>query len=142
MKINDTTNKWIYEFVVPLGTTTALTAILNSNIEVSLKIAFCASIFILRGDARGANNMNNRRYSNLWACQRLYFIKLFKKIAEKNKSDDENELNFDSINSQTEYLEWATDKGFIENDGIGFLTEFIICLGISMAIVKYALPLL
>jgi hypothetical protein len=123
-----------------IGTVLSLTAILNSTIEISLKIAFCAAIFVLRAEFRQVEHWSNSRDGKNWSYQRIYFIYLYRKITEKNEDNNKIELNFDTINRQTDELEYMGDSGKTELSGIAFLSEFIISLGISMAIVKYALP--
>ena len=140
MKINQTKNQWIYELGIIVGTVVSLTAIFNSNIEVSLKVAFCAAIFILRAECRQIDHWSNSRDGKNWSFQRIYFIYLFRKLSKKNEGNDEMEVNFDTINKKTDELDYTADNGNIEVSGVFFLVDFVLCLGASMAIVKYALP--
>jgi len=140
MKIKQIKNQWIYELGIIVGTVISLTATLNSNIEISLKIAFCAAMFVLRAECRQIEHWSNSRDGKNWSFQRIYFIYLFRKVFKKNEGNDEIEINFDTINRQADELDYTADNGKIEVSGVSFLVEFIICLGASMAIVKYALP--
>lgn len=139
MKINQTKNQWIYELGIIVGTVVSLTAIFNSNIEISLKVAFCAVIFILRAECSQLEHWTYSRDGSNSSFQRIYFLYLFRSISKKNKDNDEMEINFDAINRQADELDKA-DNGMIEESGVIFLVEFIICLGASIAIAKYALP--
>lgn len=144
-----------------IGTIIALTGFLNSNNEVSLKIAFCASIFILRSEVRHMGYKSTLRDNKNAAFQRIYFIKIWKKFVNTFEKNHLTKIDYDSIECGATELDIIKEID-IENinkraEGMGdlmgdlnsehlpplndrtgayFLIEFLVCLGISMIIVK------
>lgn len=152
---------WIFNCGAFIGTIIALTGFLNSNIEVNLKIAFCASIFILRSEVRHMGYKSTLRDNKNAALQRIYFIKIWKKFVNTYEKKVYKKTDCDSIESQATELdiikeidiknitlqaESMSDLMSYENSdsmptlndrtGAYFLKEFLVCLGISMIIVK------
>ena len=129
----------IYCSVIFIGQTIALSAILNSNIEVGLKIAFIASMYVF-GAYLSHTQMKIYRTSEYLALSngiihRDFLIK--NKIGEYGSGEE--------AICDIEYL----DRKIMENlsgdrfnsSALACIAEYAVNVGVSMAIVKYALPL-
>ena len=130
----------VFPSLVFIGQLIAITAFLNSNIEMSLKIAFIASIYVF-GTHIDHTQMKIYRVS--------YYLALSNGIIHRDFSIN-NKIFEDGVREKAAYDSEYLDKKIMENlQGDPFnstalwgLAEYAAIIGISMAIVKYALPLL
>jgi hypothetical protein len=136
--------KTVYPATIFFATIIALTALFNSNIEMSLKIAFTAALFIFRILKDDSDHQSTLMTNTILALNSVYFKYILNKInIRQDKSNDEEAVNVDSIldSLHVEFREHIS----LQNEphrASGTAMEFFVCLGVSMAIVKYALPLL
>lgn len=135
--------KWVFSYVIFVGTIIALSAFLNSNIEMSLKIAFIAALFIVRILNDASLHRSTLHADVILAVNDVYFRHTLNKInIRKSENNEGNPVDVDAVmNSVTEKVRERISLLDTPHSASATTIEFIVCTGVSMAIVKYALPL-
>ena len=139
---NEYEKGWVYSSVIFFGTIIALSAFLNSNIEMSLKIAFIAALFIVRILKDDGLHRSTLHADVILAVNYVYFKHILNKInIRERNNNEENPVDVDAVMDSLT-LKVRERISLLNNSHSASATtiEFIICIGISMAIVKYALP--
>ena len=137
-----TPKKTVYPAAIFFATIIALTAFFNSNIEMSLKIAGTAALFIFFILNDDSEYQIQQATNAILALHAVYFEFILNKINNGERKGNDNEaVDADTVlNSlHLKFRERTSLKN--EPHRVSETTiQFIFCLGVSMAIVKY-LPL-
>lgn len=130
----------VYPYAIFIGQLIALTAFLNSNLEMSLKTAFLASVYVLR---------TYIDHTQMKSYRTGYYLAISNAIIHRDFSM-KNRVVEDVVGEESAYDMGYLEKKIMENlkddsfDSMALwgVAEYAAQIGISVAIVKYALPLL